>query len=138
MSFTRLANRIAVWQYRRLDGRFFFGGKAQVVMLTIPGRRTGVPRPSCVASLKVDGGYLVWGTGSGSRTEPDWFRNLRAAETLDVQRGTERFVARPRVLDEPERSAAWQDQILVAAPRVEKFAAKAGRTIPVALLEPID
>jgi hypothetical protein len=29
----------------------------------------------------------------------------------------------------------WRDVILVSAPEVEKFARKAGRTIPVAVLE---
>ena len=31
-------------------------------------------------------GQVVWGTGSGSKRDPDWFQNLRAAEVADVQR----------------------------------------------------
>mgnify|MGYP006139225931 CR=1 FL=1 len=30
-------------------------------------------------------GPIVWGTGSGSPRDPDWFRNLRAADVAEVQ-----------------------------------------------------
>ncbi|MEV0797747.1 hypothetical protein AB0I34_08655 [Kribbella sp. NPDC050281] len=40
----RMGNRIGVWMYRTLDGRFASGSKdVHVLMLTTPGRRTGVP-----------------------------------------------------------------------------------------------
>ena len=47
------------------------------------------------------------------------------------------FDARPRELVGGERDAMWRDVILAEAPGVEKYARKAGRTIPVAVLEPV-
>jgi F420H(2)-dependent quinone reductase len=90
-----------------------------------------------VRYLETDGGYLVWGTGSGSKTDPDWFRNLRKVDVADVQVMANLMKARPRELRGTERDTAWNTVILAHAPEVEKYARRAGRTIPVAILEPI-
>ncbi len=83
----RIGNHIGVWMYRTLDGRLASGSKdVHVLMLTTPGRRTGLPRSTCVRYLETPDGLMVWGTGSGSPQVPAWFRNLRAVETTDVQR----------------------------------------------------
>jgi deazaflavin-dependent oxidoreductase (nitroreductase family) len=135
--FTRTGNRIGVWMYRRLDGRLASGSKnVHVLMLTTPGRRTGLPRSTCVRYLEVPEGYLVWGTGSGSRQDPDWFENLRAHPTTEVQVRDRHLVARVRELHGEERDAVWRDVVLAQAPAVRRYARKAGRTIPVAVLAP--
>ena len=135
---TRFGNRIGVWMYRVLNGRLSSGRKdAHVLMVTTPGRRTGVPRSTCVRYLTTSAGLVVWGTGAGSRSDPDWFRNLRKATSVDVQIGAERRRARPRELVGAERDSIWNDVVLAQAPEVAKYARRAGRTIPVAVLEPI-
>lgn len=69
----RAGNRIGVWMYRTLDGRLASGSKdVHVLMITTPGRRTGVSRSTCVRYLESPAGLVVWGTGSGSRRDPDW------------------------------------------------------------------
>jgi deazaflavin-dependent oxidoreductase (nitroreductase family) len=134
--FDRVGNRIGVWMYRTLDGRLSSGSKdVHVLMLTTPGRRTGIPRSTCVRYLDTPEGIVVWGSGSGSRQDPDWFKNLRAATTTHVQIRDRRFDARARELHGEERDAMWRDVILAEAPEVEKYARKAGRTIPVAVLD---
>ncbi|HEY3560084.1 MAG TPA: nitroreductase/quinone reductase family protein, partial [Kribbella sp.] len=133
----RIGNRIGVWMYRTLDGRLASGSKdVHVLMLTTPSRRTGVPRSTCVRYLETADGLLVWGTGSGSREDPDWFRNLRAVETTDVQIGAKHTRMHPRELTGPERNTVWSDVILRTDRRIGRFATKARRTIPVAVLEP--
>ena len=81
-------------------------------------------------------GLLVWGTGSGSRRDPDWFRNLRAAQSTDVQIGALHTSMHARELTGPELDTVWTDVILREDPRISRFAAKARRTIPVAVLNP--
>src|SRR5262245_60366166 len=135
--FTRVGNRIGVWMYRALDGRLSSGKKdVHVLLITIPGRQTGNPRSACVRYLDVDGGFVVWGTGAGSSQDPDWFRNLRKAELADVQVRATQLQVRPRELHGPEPGTMWNDVVLVRAPEVTKYARRAGRTIPVAVLEP--
>jgi len=135
--WARVGNRIGVWMYRRLDGRFSSGSKdVHVLMITTPGRRTGIPRSTCVRYLETPEGLVVWGTGSGSRRDPDWIRNLRRVSTAQVQIRDRELVVRPRELHGEERATMWRDSILAEAPEVAKYERKAGRTIPVAVLEP--
>lgn len=129
---TRVGNRIGVWMYRVLDGRPFSG----VLVITTPGRRTGVPRSTCVRYLESQEGFVVWGTGAGAPRDPDWFCNLRLAKVADVQVKAQRLQVRPRELVGEERDAMWRDVVLAQAPEVVKYARRAGRTIPVAVLEP--
>ena len=75
-------------------------------MVTSPGRRTGLPRSTCVRYLERPEGLVVWSTGSGSQRDPDWFENLRRTETARVQVRASEFAARPRVLVGQERDAA--------------------------------
>jgi len=135
---TRVGNRIGVWMYRVLDGRLSSGSKdVHVLVITTPGRRTGVPRSTCVRYLDSREGFVVWGTGSGSPRDPDWFCNLRLAQVADVQVKAERLQVRPRELVGEERDAMWSDVVLAQAPEVSKYARRAGRSIPVAVLEPV-
>jgi deazaflavin-dependent oxidoreductase (nitroreductase family) len=134
---TRVGNRIGVWLYRRTAGRLASGRKdVHVMLITAPGRRTGVPRSTCVRFLETPDGPIVWGTGSGSTRDPDWFLNLRAATVVEVQIGRDRFLARPQELVGAARDSTWTRTILVQAPEVARYARRAGRTIPVALLRP--
>jgi deazaflavin-dependent oxidoreductase (nitroreductase family) len=133
---TRVGNRIGVWMYRTLDGRFASGSKrVHVLMITTPGRRTGIPSSTCVRYLDTPEGFVVWGTGSGSPRDPDWFRNLRMANVAALQIGARRLTARPRELLGEERDRTWNEVVLAQAPEVAKYARRAGRTIPVAILE---
>ena len=134
----RIGNRIGVWMYRVSDGRLLSTKNAKVLMITTPGRRTGVLHSTCVRYLETPDGFLVWGTASGAPRDPDWFRNLRKTKVADVQIGAKAIQVRPRELLADERDATWKNIVLAQAPEVEKYAQRAGRTIPVALLEPID
>jgi deazaflavin-dependent oxidoreductase (nitroreductase family) len=135
---TRVGNRIGVWMYRRLDGRLASGSKdVHVLMITTPGRVTGIDRSTCVRYLATPAGFVVWGTGSGSRRDPDWFENLRRAPTARVQVRERQLEVRTRELHGEERDTMWRDTVLAQAPGVSRYERKAGRTIPVAVLEPI-
>jgi deazaflavin-dependent oxidoreductase (nitroreductase family) len=90
-----------------------------------------------VRYLDSDDGFIVWGTGSGSPRDPDWFRNLREVDTAEVQVKADRMRARVRELVGAERDAMWDNVVLAQAPEVAKYAKRAGRVIPVAVLEPI-
>jgi deazaflavin-dependent oxidoreductase (nitroreductase family) len=136
---TRTGNRIAVWLYQRLDGRLSSGRKdVEVLLITVPGRRTGLPRCTCVRFLETADGPVVWGTGSGSTRDPDWFKNLRAADVAEVQIGPDSLRVHPQELSGTARDTIWADTILARAPEVARYARKARRTIPVAILHPID
>jgi deazaflavin-dependent oxidoreductase (nitroreductase family) len=105
-------------------------------MLTTSGRRTGLPRSTCVRYLEQPDGYLVWGTGSGSPRDPDWFENLRHAGRTHVQVRDRHVEATFHEYVGAERDALWRNAVLAEAPEVQRYADRAGRTIPVAVLRP--
>ena len=124
--------------YRVSDGRLVSGSKnVHVLVITTPGRRTGIPRSTCVRYLKTRDGFVVWGSASGAPRDPDWFRNLREASVADVEVQQHKFQVRPRELLGAERDAMWNNVVLAQAPKVAKYARRAGRTIPVAVLNPV-
>jgi deazaflavin-dependent oxidoreductase (nitroreductase family) len=133
---TAIGNKIGVWSYRLSRG-VAGGGASKVLLITVPGRRTGHPRSTCVRYLDHQGGYLVWGTASGATRDPDWFQNLRASRTAVVQVGTTRRRVLVRELVGEERDRAWNVEVLGRVPGVRRYERKARRTIPVAVLTPV-
>jgi deazaflavin-dependent oxidoreductase (nitroreductase family) len=91
-----------------------------------------------VRYLDTADGLVVWGTGSGSSRDPDWFRNLRQVDVADVQVRARRLQVRTRELIGKERDTTWEGVVLAQAPEVAKYARRAGRTIPVAVLQPVE
>lgn len=136
-SMTARGNALGLWMHRAFKGRLDGGGKVGgVLMITSPGRRTGLPRSTMVRYLDDGEDYLVWGTGSGSPTEPDWFRNLRRAEEATIEIGTRPRTVRPEVLGDEERDRVWREVVLARIPGVRRYERRSGRTIPVARLHP--
>lgn len=76
------ATKANVWLYRCTNG--WIGGRGMngrpLLLLTVPGRRSGALHTVPVVYFDHSGGYLVVGTGmGGSKTTRQWFRNLQAA-----------------------------------------------------------
>jgi deazaflavin-dependent oxidoreductase (nitroreductase family) len=70
------------------------------VLMTVVGRKSGLPRTVPVAILKADGREVVF-AAFGQRA---WVHNLRAAGTATIQRGRRRRTVRAVELD-PETAA---------------------------------
>jgi deazaflavin-dependent oxidoreductase (nitroreductase family) len=132
-----MGNRIGVATHRMAGGRFDAFGDTTVLMITSPGRRTGIPRSTMVRYLDHEGGYLVWGTGSGAPSDPDWFRNLRHAPRARIEIGRTGQDVEVEEITGAERDRVWRDVVLARAPGVARYERKAGRVIPVAQLTPV-
>lgn len=133
----RAANTTAVWLYRRSGGRI--GGTAngvQVLLLTVAGRKTGRPFTVPVAYLRHEGGYVVTGSAGGTKHDPQWIHNLRAAGQAEVQIGRDRVAVDGHVTSGPARDQLWKNVVLAQAPIFAKYQQKSGRVIPVATLAP--
>lgn len=134
----RTGNRVGVWVYRRSGGRI--GGRAAdrvpVLLLTVPGRRSGRLRTTPLGYFEDGGGYLVVGSGGGMPEDPDWFKNLRAAPTAEVEIGRGTFTAEVSELTGDERDRAFHDVVLARAPSFGKYETKSGRKMPLARLVP--
>lgn len=123
--------------YRASKGRLM--GKVRgtpVLLLTVSGRKTGVPRTTPVAYVKDGERFIVTGSAGGLPTEPQWFRNLRAAPQAEVEVGAQRFPVSVSVAEGDEHDRLWR--LLVSqAPFFGDYQAKTERQIPMAVLTPV-
>lgn len=109
------------------------------IMLTVLGRKSGVPRSTpllCVPYLR---GVLIAGSNFGGAKAPVWVVNVRAAQEkaqqVTMRYAGEELAAVPTELDGPDREQAWE-HMLQTWPNYAKYAERTGRTIPVFYLEP--
>jgi deazaflavin-dependent oxidoreductase (nitroreductase family) len=107
------------------------------LVLATTGRRTGVPRRTCLIYGTSGDEYVVVASKGGADQDPAWFTNLRAEPSVGVQVGTRRFTARARVASAAEREALWPRMVGIF-PLYEEYAQKTSREIPIVLLTPQD
>jgi deazaflavin-dependent oxidoreductase (nitroreductase family) len=134
----RVASNVQVSLYRWTGGRI--GGRTRghpVLLLTVPGRRTGQLRSTGVLYFPFDDGYLVVGSAGGAKAEPDWFRNLRKAQRATVQMGPVTQQMTAEELHDPRRAEVFRDVVLPRAEFFADYVAKSGRQMPIALLRPV-
>lgn len=80
-----------------------------VHVLTVPGRRSGVPRPTPVSPLTVDGRrYVIAGLPDG-----DWARNVRAAGRGELAHGRRKQTVRLDEVADP----GLRERVMRAFPR---------------------
>jgi deazaflavin-dependent oxidoreductase (nitroreductase family) len=105
------------------------------LMLTVAGRKSGLPRSTPVLFVPYGDSQLVAGSNFGGPKQPVWVVNLRAAgrATVTVD-GTSRDVVAHELAGE-EREAAWA-QMLQTWPNYAKYAERTSRVIPVFRLDP--
>ncbi len=133
-----LANKAMAGIYRGSGGRLLSSMRGTpVLILTVPGRRSGLPRSTPVGYFPYEGGWLVVGSAGGLPQEPDWFQNLRTAERATVQIGTLTTEVTCDVIGEPLRTDLYRDVVVKSSPGFAGYEAKTDRVIPVALLRPV-
>jgi len=130
-------NRDVIAQFRANGGRVDTGrfGGAELLLLTIKGRKTGRARVNPLMYLRDGGRYIVFASKAGSRSHPDWYRNLTANPDVTVEVGAERFEARAIVTSGEERQRIWEASVREKPFLADHQARAAPREIPVIALE---
>ena len=105
------------------------------LILATTGRRTGVPRRTCLIYGTSGDDFVVVASKGGADEDPAWFKNLQAEPSVGVQVGTRRFTARARVASPAEREALWPKMVDIF-PLYAEYEQKTDRVIPVVLLTP--
>lgn len=77
------------------------------LQLTVPGRKSGIPRTVTVQYVADDSSLLVVGSNWGLAKHPEWARNLAATYHADVDRGGHRETVTVELLTGVERRRAW-------------------------------
>lgn len=120
------------WSFVRIAG-------LPSLMLTVVGRKSGVPRSTPVLCVPYRDGYLIAGSNFGGPKEPVWVLNVRAAiedsRTVGVGfHGVEHEAVAHECVGE-ERELVWA-HMNKTWPNYAKYAERSDRVIPVFLLEP--
>src|SRR3954449_7631854 len=105
------------------------------LMLTVVGRKSGLPRSTPLLCVPYGEGQLIAGSNFGGAKAPVWVVNVRAAQTVTVSMGGRTHAAVPRELEGVERAAAWE-HMLRTWPNYAKYEQRTDRVIPVFLLTP--
>ena len=105
------------------------------LMLTVIGRKSGIPRETPLLCVPYRGDILIAGSYFGSPKEPIWVKNLEANPEVTVRfrRRTKPMVARH--LEGEERAAAWS-HMLETWPNFARYEQRTDRHIKVFLLTP--
>ena len=106
------------------------------LFLTVPGRRTGIPRTTPLLCVPHEGGWLVAGSNWGAPQPPAWVGNLRAASQATVEFRGRETVTTARPVEGEERARVWQ-VMLATWPNYAKYAERTDREIPVFFLAPV-
>ncbi|OZM77442.1 nitroreductase family deazaflavin-dependent oxidoreductase [Pseudonocardia sp. MH-G8] len=107
----------------------------RTLVLATTGRRTGLPRRTCLIYGSAGDEFVVVASKGGADEHPEWFTNLLAEPSVGVQVGTHRFTARARVASPAERESLWPRMAQIF-PLYDEYAQKTDREIPVVLLTP--
>jgi len=107
-----------------------------VVIVTNRGAKTGAVRKTPLMRVEYEGSYLAVGSQGGAPKNPVWVYNLRAHPDVELQDGPDKWAMTARELSGDER-AVWWERAVAAYPPYAEYAQKAGRLMPVFLLEKV-
>lgn len=134
----KAASALNIGVYRLSKGRVMGKVKGHpVALLTVPGRKSGTPRTTPVLIFDQGGSHLVAGSAGGQAAEPQWFRNLRAADRATLEVKDRRQTVAVAMVGDGEYPELWAD-VVRRAPFFGDYERKAaGRQIPLARLTPV-
>lgn len=129
--YARLHRRL----YMHFDGTRFtkLQGKP-VFSLKVVGRKSGEPRPVMLMLVRDGDDLLVCGSNGGHPGIPNWWKNMIASPTTEVQVGRESWPVDIRVVeDETEYEKHWRT-LVAGYPDFATYRALSERRFPIAVL----
>jgi deazaflavin-dependent oxidoreductase (nitroreductase family) len=108
-------------------------GRPMVLMYTI-GARTGLPRTIPLQCYPAgDEGVMVLASNNGLAKAPGWYFNLKAHPDIDIRLGRRKLRVHAEELPPDRRAEVWP-AMRKSNPAIDRYAATAGRVLPVMLL----
>lgn len=131
-------NAKLIEEFRANDGKVagFGDGEASLLVLHSTGARTGLERISMLIYQDLGGSWAIFASDGGAPTHPAWYHNIIANPHVEIEVGGATHKAIARVADDAEQQRIWATQRTIM-PVIDDFAARAGRNIPVVVLDPI-
>ena len=131
-------NQKIIEEFRTNSGKLGGGFEgAPMLLLHHRGAKSGKERVNPMMYRRVGDDLAVFASKAGAPTNPDWYHNLLAHPDASVEVGTQTVPVRARVAEGEERARIWEAQ-KKDYPGFADYEMKAGRPIPVVILEPAD
>ena len=99
-----IGSRIDPWLLRLTGGRFATTSFLPLVLLTVPGRRSGEPRTVPLVYFTDGDEVILVASSFGRSAHPAWYLNLMAAEEGELTAGGVTVRGRVRRVEGEERS----------------------------------
>jgi deazaflavin-dependent oxidoreductase (nitroreductase family) len=125
-----------VQRYRETDGEVgYLWNGVPTLLLTTTGRKTGQARTTPLIFARDGDDYLVVASMGGAPTAPNWYGNLLADPSAEIQVKAERIKVAATTADEAEKPRLWK---IVADqwPNYDVYQSRTERVIPVVVLSP--
>jgi deazaflavin-dependent oxidoreductase (nitroreductase family) len=112
------------------------GGKGLVptLLLTTVGRKSGKVLTLPLIFGRAGSDYVVVASKGGAPSHPAWYFNLEANPEVQVQVKDEKFTARARTAQGPERAGLWANMVDIYGPYAQ-YQTKTDRQIPIVVLK---
>jgi F420H(2)-dependent quinone reductase len=107
-----------------------------VIILTFKGAKSGKIRKTPLMRIERGGTYAVVASNAGAPTHPFWYRNIVDNPIVALQDGAVKRELRAREVFGKEKDQWWK-LADAAYPDFPAYRARAGREIPVLVLEPL-
>jgi deazaflavin-dependent oxidoreductase (nitroreductase family) len=111
------------------------GGKIPTLLLSTKGRKSGKTSLTPLIYSKQGNGFAVIASKGGAPNHPAWYLNLSDNPEVEIQVGPTHYKARARTAEPAARKKIWADMVKLYPP-YDEYQARAGREIPVVILEP--
>ena len=113
-----------------------------LLLMTARGATTGQDITTPLVQRRLRNRYIVTASKGGAPEDPRWLRNIQVDPAVEIEvpaaDGTKHLKARARVVaDGPERDRLYAYMTEVW-PSFAEYAVRAGRTIPVIILELVE
>lgn len=106
-----------------------------ILVLHTTGAKSGSPRRALLTYTRDGDAFVVAGTASGSRKDPNWLANVRANPDVTFEIGRRQFGATASVASSAERDRLWEQHV-AQLPWFADYPEQTGRTIPIVRLTP--
>ncbi len=129
--------RMQVEQYEKTNG--VEGGTLNgkpVVIVTYKGAKSGKIRKTPLMRIEHDGTYAVVASNAGAPTHPFWYANIVANPIVELQDGAVKRDMRAREVFGKEKDEWWK-RADAAYSEFPAYRARAGREIPILVIEPL-
>ncbi|MEV6862881.1 nitroreductase/quinone reductase family protein [Streptosporangium subroseum] len=104
------------------------------LLLSTRGRRSGRLRRTALIYGQDGDRYLLVASNGGSANHPAWYLNLSDDPGVEIQVGPDKFAARARTATAEEKPELWRKMAEIF-PTYDGYQAKAGRDIPLVIVE---